>query len=357
MAVWVIDDMTIDGVVRPPLVTDQARWRRIVIDRPTQIAFWRMDDTPVFYPAKADDAVKVITLKKNGVPTWTAQLTVDRPSPDHATFRGVDRRARASHGDAPRAARVVSARESRLPLDSGVSVQSMIDAIIVGSGPNGLAAAITLASAGRSVRVYEAQPSIGGGLRSAALTEPGSVHDVCAAVMALAEVSPFFRGLPLAKYGVELARPAAPFAHPLDDGTAVVAEHTVEATADGLDPADTRAYRSAIGPLVHNAGPLFEALLAPLGRRHPFLMAQFGLRAIRSAEGLARATFSGSRARALFAGAGRAQPRAAHLHRNGRLWARTLDVCASRRLAGGARRVATARRRPGRDSPRPRREI
>ena len=107
-----------------------------------------------------------------------------------------------------------------------------LDAIIIGSGPNGLAAAIALAQRGRSVRVYEAADTWGGGLRSAALTEPGFTHDVCAAVFAMALASPFLKTLPLAKYGAEFVHPPAPFAHPLDDGSAVVVERSVEATAD-----------------------------------------------------------------------------------------------------------------------------
>jgi phytoene dehydrogenase-like protein len=176
------------------------------------------------------------------------------------------------------------------------------DAHVIGSGPNGLAAAIALARAGRSVRVYEAQPSIGGGLRSAALTASGSIHDVCATVVALALASPFLKTLPLAQHGLELAHPAAPFAHPLDDGTAVLVERSVDATADGLGAADGRAYRRLMSPLVADAEPLMEALLGPLGMRHPFLLASFGLKAIRSAEGLARSRFMSDRARALFAG-------------------------------------------------------
>jgi phytoene dehydrogenase-like protein len=100
----------------------------------------------------------------------------------------------------------------------------MIDACVVGSGPNGLAAAIALAQAGKSVRVFEAQPEIGGGLRSAELTEPGSVHDVCAAVFATALESPFLKTLPLDKFGAAFVHPEIPFAHPFDDGTAAVVE-------------------------------------------------------------------------------------------------------------------------------------
>jgi phytoene dehydrogenase-like protein len=98
------------------------------------------------------------------------------------------------------------------------------DAVVVGSGPNGLAAAITLAQAGRSVVVYEAEVTPGGGARSAELTLPGYVHDTCSAVYPLALGSPFFRTLPLAQHGLQWIHPAAPLAHPFDDGTAVVVE-------------------------------------------------------------------------------------------------------------------------------------
>ncbi len=179
----------------------------------------------------------------------------------------------------------------------------MIDALVIGSGPNGLSAAITLARAGRSVRVYEAASTIGGGMRSAELTEPGSIHDVCAAVFALTLASPFLKTLPLGQHGLALIQPDAPFAHPLDDGSAVVVERSIDATADGLGRDDAAAYRRLMTPLVEQSAPLMEALLAPLGFRHPLLMASFGLKAIRSAEGFARAAFRGERARAMFAGA------------------------------------------------------
>lgn len=183
----------------------------------------------------------------------------------------------------------------------------MIDAVVIGSGPNGLAAAIALAQAGKSVRVYEAQPDIGGGLRSAELTLPGSVHDVCAAVFATALESPFLKTLPLAKFGAEFAYPEIEFAHPFDDGTAAAVHRSVDETADGLGRDDARRYRALIGPLVAAHEPLMTTLFAPLGApgglRHPLLMSSFGVKAIRSAVGLARSKFSGAPARALFAGA------------------------------------------------------
>ena len=178
----------------------------------------------------------------------------------------------------------------------------MLDAIVIGSGPNGLAAAITLARAGRSVRVFEAEDEPGGGLRSRALTDEGFVHDVCATVHALVPLSPFLRTLPLAEHGLELALPDAPFAHPLDDGSAVVIERSVERTAESIGGRDGRAYGNLMAPLVSRARDLMDALLLPPAIRHPLLLARFGFRAIRSASSLARSLFHGERTRAMVAG-------------------------------------------------------
>jgi phytoene dehydrogenase-like protein len=178
----------------------------------------------------------------------------------------------------------------------------LTDAVVVGAGPNGLAAAIALARAGRGVRLLEGQATVGGGCRSAELTLPGYVHDTCSTVHALALASPFLRQLPLAEHGLELVHPDAPLAHPLDDGSAVVLERSVADTARGLG-ADGRAYRRLFDPLVRDAGPLFGELLAPLrAPRHPLLLGRFGLSAVRSAASLARSRFEGERARALLAG-------------------------------------------------------
>ena len=152
--------------------------------------------------------------------------------------------------------------------------------------------------------VVEAGETIGGGARSAELTIPGFLHDVCSAIYPLGVGSPFFSSLPLEDHGLEWVHPDVPMAHPFDDGTAAVLERSVDATAYGLDR-DTAAYYKLMAPLVADWGDLVVGLLAPFRMpRHPFVMARFGLQAIRSARGLARGTFKGERARALFAGLG-----------------------------------------------------
>jgi phytoene dehydrogenase-like protein len=182
-------------------------------------------------------------------------------------------------------------------------VTQPLDAIVIGSGPNGLSAAIALARDGFSVRVYEAAPTAGGGFRSEALTEPGFTHDVYAAVLAMALASPFLRSLPLAAHGLVFAHPDVPFAHPLDDGSAVLMHRSIAESAASLDAVDARAYHQLMTPIAARHEALMQALLGPLGLRHPLLMASFGIKAIQSAAGFARRHFSGVRARAMFAGA------------------------------------------------------
>jgi phytoene dehydrogenase-like protein len=179
------------------------------------------------------------------------------------------------------------------------------DAVVIGSGPNGLAAAVALAQEGRSVVVYEAKDTIGGGCRSQALTLPGFTHDVCSAIHPLGYVSPFFRTLPLARYGLEWIHPPAPLAHPLDDGTAVVLERSLYDTAQTLG-CDADRYITCMMPLVQDWDALVEALLGPLRIRsllpHTLALTPFGLAAIRSARSFANHSFREQRARALFAG-------------------------------------------------------
>ena len=182
--------------------------------------------------------------------------------------------------------------------------RSKWDAIVVGSGPNGLAAAIELAKAKLAVLVLEASDTVGGGTRSKELTLPGFVHDVCSAVHPMALASPFLKTLPLADYGLHWIHPTYPCAHPLDDGTAAVLEQSLEATAERLDR-DGSAYRRLFAPLVSTATGLFEDLLGPLRiPKRPFAALRFGLRAIRSCYGLAQSYFRAEPARALIAGLG-----------------------------------------------------
>lgn len=175
-------------------------------------------------------------------------------------------------------------------------------AVIVGSGPNGLAAAITVAREGIEPVVFEAADEPGGGMRSGALTLPGFVHDVCSAVHPLGVGSPFFAALPLADGGLVWIHPPAPLAHPFPDGTAVVLEREVEGTARSLGD-DGPAYEELMGPLASAWPSLAEDILGPPRLPgHPAVFARFARSALRSASGLARARFRGVRAQGLFAG-------------------------------------------------------
>lgn len=175
---------------------------------------------------------------------------------------------------------------------------------VVGSGPNGLAAAVRMAAAGADVVVLEAEDRVGGGTRSTELTAPGYVHDVCSAVHPFGIASPYLATLPLEQHGLEWVHPDAPLAHPLEDGPAVVLERSTRATDRHLDPEDSEAWSALFDPLVGGWPELRARLLSPLIRipRHPITLARFGLSALRSADGLARARFDGERGRALFAG-------------------------------------------------------
>src|SRR6476619_4703069 len=176
------------------------------------------------------------------------------------------------------------------------------DAIVVGAGPNGLAAAITMQQVGLSVLLLEAKQSIGGGLRSLELTLPGFVHDVCSAIHPLAVASPALRTLPLAEHGLEWAHSPVELAHPFDDGSAAVLLRSLDETARALGP-DGERYRRLFAPLVDGADALFDALLAPIRLpRHPAALARFSARSALPASALARASFRGEKARGLFAG-------------------------------------------------------
>jgi phytoene dehydrogenase-like protein len=178
----------------------------------------------------------------------------------------------------------------------------MYDAVVVGSGPNGLAAAVELARNGRSVAVLEAEDTVGGGTRSAELTLPGFIHDVGSAIHPLGYASPFFSTLPLDEHGLEWVHPPAPLAHPFDDGTAAVLDRSVGETGETLG-SDAAAYRRFMEPIVRDFDRIIDSLLGPPRLpRHPFALARFGLRALRSARGLAEDLFEGEKARGLFAG-------------------------------------------------------
>lgn len=181
------------------------------------------------------------------------------------------------------------------------------DAVVVGSGPNGLAAAATLAEAGLSVTVLEAADTPGGGARTAELTVPGLRHDVCSAVHPLGAGSPCFAALPLEEFGLRWRWPEVDLAHPLDDGSAGVLVRSLDDTAAGLGP-DGPAWRRTFAPLARNFGAISNDALGPLLRlpHHPLVMARFASRAMLPATTLAR-RFRTPAARALFAGS------AAHL--------------------------------------------
>jgi phytoene dehydrogenase-like protein len=177
------------------------------------------------------------------------------------------------------------------------------EVIVVGSGPNGLAAAIEMARSGFPVTLVEAAATVGGGARTAELTLPGYLHDVCSAIHPLGAFSPFFNSLPLANHGLKWICPPVSLAHPFDDGSAATLEKEIAETVQTLDLQDRRSYARMFEPLKNNWEELALDLLAPLHfPLHPILMARFGLHAIRSAADLAREVFAGERARALFAG-------------------------------------------------------
>ena len=179
---------------------------------------------------------------------------------------------------------------------------SEFDAVVIGSGPNGLAAAIVVAQTGRKVAVFEAEPTVGGGVRSAELTLPGFVHDVCSAVHPFGPASPFFRTLPLDRFGLKWIEPPVMLAHPFDDGRSGVIWRSIEDTAKGLGR-DGPAYRQVIGGIARRWGDLEDAVLGPLRwPTHPLSVARFGLHALISAEQLMAREFVEETTRGLFAG-------------------------------------------------------
>jgi phytoene dehydrogenase-like protein len=176
------------------------------------------------------------------------------------------------------------------------------DAVIVGAGPNGLAAAVTLAQAGRSVLVLEAAETPGGGARSKALIETDVIHDVCSAVHVLGIASPFFRTQPLERLGLEWAHPPTPLAHPLDGDRCAVAEADLETTMAGLG-ADGKTYRSIVGRIARRYDDLLDDVLGPVVHmpHHPIFLTRFGINAMQPAAVLSH-RFSTDEGRALFAG-------------------------------------------------------
>jgi phytoene dehydrogenase-like protein len=181
--------------------------------------------------------------------------------------------------------------------------QHSYDAVIVGSGPNGLAAAVRLAQAKLSVLVLEAESSIGGGVRSAEMTLPGFTHDICSAIHPLGLGSPFFRQLQLEKHGLHWIQPDLPLAHPLPDGSAATLSRSVGETAAALGP-DAGAYRKLFGRFSAHWNGLAREILQPFLHcpRHPWLMISFGLAGLKPAADLIKSRFAGGSASALFAG-------------------------------------------------------
>ena len=182
--------------------------------------------------------------------------------------------------------------------------RSVYDAVVIGAGPNGLAAAVEFARNGCSVAVLEAESTIGGGARSAEITLPGFVHDLGSAIHPFGYASPYFRSLPLEDHGLEWIHPPASLAHPFDDGTAAMLERSTEATGATLGP-DAEAYHRVMDPLAADARTMVATLTgSPEFPRYPLALATAGWRSLSSAHRVATDTFKGEKARGLFAGNG-----------------------------------------------------
>jgi len=180
---------------------------------------------------------------------------------------------------------------------------SKYDSVIIGSGPNGLAAGIKLIQKGYAVKIFESSDTVGGGTRTKELTLSGFKHDVCSAIHPMAAASPFLISLPLENYGLEWIHPEYPLAHPLDDAKSVILQRSLEKTVAGLGK-DGRPYSKLMKPVVENWELLSKQVLSPLSflPDNPFLMARFGLQALKSAERIAETLFRTPEGRALFGG-------------------------------------------------------